>query len=116
VRSGRTVELASDGEGLWLTPTHVDDLAQIVAAAIEEGWSGTTNVATPEAVSLRRLAETVGGLLGRRPVFQVTDRAPLRLLPPVARLADRFDLARLRSLDDGLRDMIVQDHGAAAGR
>jgi UDP-glucose 4-epimerase len=106
VRTGRAVELAADGEGLWLTPTHLDDIAEIVATAVNDGWDGTINVAAPQIVSLRQLAETIGVLVGRSPVLEVTSREPLTLNPTIDRLAARFDLARFRSLEDGLRSMI----------
>jgi nucleoside-diphosphate-sugar epimerase len=109
VRTGKAVELAADGDGLWLTPTHVDDVARIIAAAVEDGWTGTTNVAAPEAVSLRQLAETVGDLLACQPVFKTTDREPIRLVPTLGRLAERFDLKQFIPLRDGLRRVIEMD-------
>jgi nucleoside-diphosphate-sugar epimerase len=69
------------------------------------------NVATPEVVSLRELAETIGRLIGRSPLFEITDRAPLRLVPAVDRLATYFDPARFRSLVDGLRGTISAEIG-----
>lgn len=109
VRTGRAVQLASDGNGLWLTPTHVDDIAQIVSEAICEGWTGTVNVAAPELVSLRQLAETIGDIIGRKPLFDLTDREPHRLAPILDQLGRRFDLSRFRRLQQGLRGVIAAE-------
>ena len=111
VRDGRAVELASDGQGLWLTPTHVDDVAEVVTTAVEEEWTGTVNVAAPEVVSLKRLAETIGGFVDRDPVFRITEREPLRIEPSLERLAERFDLGRFRLLQRGLHDTFARDCG-----
>ena len=78
VRSGTPVELCSDGEGLWIAPTYVEDLAEIVVAALEGGWTGTMNVGSPEVISLRQLAESIGAAVGQRPIFETTDREFVR--------------------------------------
>lgn len=107
VRTGRPVQLGSDGAGPWMVPTFVNDIAEVIAAAVTEGWSGLANVASPEIVSLRQLAETIGTLVGRRSIFEQTGREPLRIVPSLDRLASRFDLSRFTSLEQGLRDMMI---------
>lgn len=107
VRSGRAVELSSDGEGLRIVPTYVDDIVDIIAAAITEGWTGTMNVASPRVVSLRELAEMIGQILGKRPVFEVTSRETLRVVPVLDRLGKRFDLAHFKPLETALALVIA---------
>lgn len=111
VRTGRAVQLAADAAGLWLTPTYVDDIAYIVATAITEAWTGTINVASPKVVSLRQLAETIGALYGRRPVFEVTEHEPVRIVPVLERLGARYDISRFRPLERALHGMIATEGG-----
>lgn len=74
IRAGAPITLSRGGEPR-INPIHVDDLVRIVAQAIDDTRSYTVNVAGPEAVSIRELAETIGGLIGRRPTFASQDAA-----------------------------------------
>lgn len=103
VRAGKPVVLASDGEGLRLVPTYVDDIAKVITCALNDGWSGIFNVAAPTAVSIRRLAETIAGVVGGTPAFEIVAEAPLTIVPRLDRLSGRFDLGRFTSLEDGIR-------------
>ena len=47
VTSGSPVEVDLDGEGLQISPTHVEDVCDAIVAAIETPWNGTINVARP---------------------------------------------------------------------
>jgi nucleoside-diphosphate-sugar epimerase len=108
VRSGRAVELSSDGEGLRIVPTYVDDIVEIIAAAITEGWTGTMNVAAPRAVSLRELAEVIGQLIGKRPTFEITNRDNICIVPALDRLAARFDMNRFTPLEAALGRVVAE--------
>jgi nucleoside-diphosphate-sugar epimerase len=107
VRCGRPVELSSDGDGLRIVPTYVDDIVEIIRTAISQGWTATINVASPRAVSLRELAEMVGELVGTRPVFQVTDRDNIRIVPAIDRLKARFDVTRFTPLESALGHVVT---------
>ena len=106
VRTGMPVQLAADGEGPWFTPTFVDDIAKIVTAAISESWTGTINVASPGIVSLRHLAEAIGRVLGTRPIFDITDREPLRIVPSLERLSTHYEMTRFTPLESALTRVI----------
>jgi UDP-glucose 4-epimerase len=102
LRSGAPIQLAADGEGLRLVPTFVDDIVDIIAAALEQRWCGTYNVASPAVVSLRQLANLIAELLGISPVFELTDRPPTEIVPRIDRLRAKFDLNRLTPLRTGI--------------
>jgi len=114
VSEGRAVEL--DGEdGLSLFPTHVDDVAACLdAACASADWSGAINVAGPERISLRVLAETVGRLVGRPPQYVATGRPPPAAPEPdLGKLRVLVAVDRFIRLEEGLRD-ILAGHGGGA--
>ena len=72
VRSGLPIALSRGGEPR-INPIHVSDLVGIIGQAIEDTRSYTVNVAGPQAASIRELAEMVGALVNREPVFSARD-------------------------------------------
>ena len=107
VRTGSPVQLAADGEGLWIAPTYVEDIAEITATAVIDGWTGTINVASPQIISLRELAGSVGRIVGRLPVFEMTDRESVRIVPVLDRLSKHFDLRRFTPIETALPRVIA---------
>jgi nucleoside-diphosphate-sugar epimerase len=102
IRASQPVTLSCDGDGLRLVPTFVDDIAQVIVAAIGESWQGTFNVAAPTEVSVREIAEAIGRLLEVAPRFELTTDDPIRIVPDLGKLAERYSLRRFRDLDAGL--------------
>jgi UDP-glucose 4-epimerase len=107
VRSGRAVQLSADGDGLRIVPTYVEDIAEVTVAAVVEGWSGTMNVAAPWATTLRELAELIGTNVGRRPIFETTDRAAICITPVLDRLRAHFDMSRFTPIETALVRMLT---------
>jgi nucleoside-diphosphate-sugar epimerase len=64
-----------DGGAPRINPIWIDDLTAILAQATEGTGEGVVNVAGPEAVGIREIAEIAGGALGISPTF-VEDPAP----------------------------------------
>jgi UDP-glucose 4-epimerase len=106
VRSGEAVEVTADGNGMRLAPTFVEDVAEVFLASIESSWTGIVNVATPEVLSIRGIAELIGQQLGTEPKLEIVDRAPIDVVPDLDRLAGRFDLRRFTRFEEGLRKTI----------
>jgi UDP-glucose 4-epimerase len=108
IRDGRPVQLAGEQDGLMLTPTYVDDIADVMVAAMaDRRFEGVFNVGSPEVVSLRAVGEAIGRVLGREPRFENGGGAePPRLIPNVDRLAERYPLAQFTPLDAGLSRML----------
>jgi len=103
VRNGAPVHLASDGEGLRLVPTFVEDIAAVMETALAAHWRGVFNIATPAVVNLRELAEVIGSALGKQPCFEMNDRKAGAIVPDLERLRSRFDLSRFTPLEEGIR-------------
>jgi nucleoside-diphosphate-sugar epimerase len=108
VRGGKPVQLSADGEGLRLCPTYVEDIADVIVAAVAEGWSGVTNVASPQVVSLRDLAQAIGEAVGRLPAFEVDNRPSLHVVPALDRLKARYEMSRFTPLASGLREVVAE--------
>lgn len=107
VRTGEPVLLPLEGEGLSFTPTHVDDVAQVMMCAVVEGWTGTINVASPEVLSLGQVAQAIGRALGRSPVIERRPIATLNIIPDLTALARRVDLSRFRPFEAGLAETLA---------
>jgi nucleoside-diphosphate-sugar epimerase len=102
IRCGEAVQVTANGEGMRLVPTFVEDIADVFVASVESSWTGTVNVATPETLSIRRLAESIGRQLGVEPKLQIVERTSIDIVPDLNRLADRFDLRRFTRFEEGL--------------
>lgn len=102
VRSGQAVQVSADGEGMRLAPIYVDDLCSVVAAAVEDAWNTTVNVASPETTTIRGIADLVGAILGRAARFEIGVGAAVDLAPPVERLGRLVDLGAMSTLGEGL--------------
>ncbi len=70
VRNGTPIRLIGE-DGLKINPIYVDDAVRAVQAAMVLQGSHKINVAGPEVLSLRKIAETIGDALGRRPEFEI---------------------------------------------
>jgi nucleoside-diphosphate-sugar epimerase len=102
IRCGEAVQVTANGEGMRLVPTFVEDIADVFLASVEASWTGIVNVATPEALSIRAIAELIGERLGVEPKLEVVERAPIDIMPDLNRLAGRFDLRRFTRFEEGL--------------
>ena len=100
--AGRPITL-SGANGIRINPTYVTDAVTSVVAALSVDNSEKINVAGPEACALRSIADLIGELVGREPLFSITDSTASRDL-----VGDTTKMARLlgppiTSLRDGLR-------------
>lgn len=107
ISEGRAVTLAGGGDGLRFAPTYVDDIAAVIATALAERWSGVVNVASPQALDLRRAAEIIGDALGRSPVFESAPGTPINLVPDLGELGRRYDMTRFTSFADGISRIVA---------
>jgi nucleoside-diphosphate-sugar epimerase len=55
------------------TPIYIDDVTCAVERAMDSAYAGTVNVAGDTVVSMRELAEAIGRVIERRPVFEERD-------------------------------------------
>jgi hypothetical protein len=64
-------------------------------------------VASPDALSIRQIAATIGDLLGKDVRFErIGATEPRPIIPDLTRLAGLYDLARFRRFAAGMRDIL----------
>lgn len=68
IANGQEVQLAGEN-GISINPVYVEDAARATAAALDLGEGQTINVAGPQTVTVRDIANTIGDQLGVRPSF-----------------------------------------------
>lgn len=108
VGSGAPVTLPMDGQGMRVSPTYVDDVAAVIAAAVEEGWRGVLNVASPEVHSIRAIVEIIAELMGREALFAESPNTfSPTIVPDLTLLRQRWNMSRFRTLRDGLKPTLA---------
>ena len=113
VRAETAITLSRGGEPR-LNPIYIDDLAEVLAQAVEGAGTGAINVAGPTAVSIRDIAVAAGEALGRAPIFVDQDREPAGDLIADTTLMHRaFNLPDLVEPRDGIRQMVVAEPALA---
>lgn len=102
IRRGEAVTLPASGGGMRFTPTYVEDVCDVLLAALEESWTGTFNVASPEVLSVEDVARGIAAALGAEPRFERKEMNAPSLVPSLARLGGQYDLSRFRRFADGI--------------
>lgn len=111
VREGRPITIQpSGGEvddgGLRISLCHIEDAVSIFLHLIRSGGPEVLNLASPEALSIREIAEMVGRQLGLSPVVEVRkDRREFDLIADVTRLNEVVDHSYC-TFEDGLKSLI----------
>lgn len=100
IADGQEVTLAG-ADGIRVNPVFVDDAASAVAATLELPESATLNVAGPDVVSLRDIAEIGGRLLGSGPRFATSNPQP-DLVASIDRMRDTVGAPTV-GIEEGLR-------------
>jgi UDP-glucose 4-epimerase len=102
VRTERVIKLRGKS-GLSINPVYVADAVSAVRSAMSLQESHKLNVAGPEVMSLRRMAEIIGVAIGKSPVFEVEPAsAPQDLIADIAKMS-AFLGAPTTRFEDGLR-------------
>lgn len=100
VRYGRPVKLTANG-GIQINPIHVSDVVNVLEKLISTHGSFTFNVAGPEILTIKQIADTIGKQMGIEPVYEFkdtvgdnwiakTDLLQQRIYQPIARLEDKI--------------------------
>jgi nucleoside-diphosphate-sugar epimerase len=108
VRSGRPVILREGGRPR-MNPIYVDHVVDVFAQALTVAPNQVVNVAGAEVLSIREMAETIGRVVGREPVFEeAPGESGGDVVADTARLRQVFRLPpRLTPFAEGVRAMLV---------
>ena len=103
VSNGEAVTLRGGGRPR-MTPVYVDDAVEAIVCALESDDHVVVNVAGDETASIADLAEKIGAVVGREPVFEdAGGDSPGDLIASNERLHALLRDRRLVTLDEGLR-------------
>lgn len=102
VCTGRRIQLAGE-DGICLNPIYIDDAAELIDILLDRPGTRVLNVAGPDAVTIRYIAEVAGEILGRVPQFEKVSHQSGRIV------ADHLPMADLLA-----RQLVGFDVGLAA--
>jgi UDP-glucose 4-epimerase len=105
VKEHQDVTLAGP-DGIHINPIFVDDAADAVIATLDLEQSHTLNLAGPDVVSVREIAELAGGLLNETPSFSVGD-PELDMVASIARQSEVLGPPRV-GFEEGLRRTVEE--------
>lgn len=100
VMAGAPIQIEGE-RGFETQPTFIADAVAVVRAALEQRWTGIVNVAGPETVGIRHIAEVVSKRLGKEPIFEKKVSLPTCIKQP--------SMARLRLLMPGHEFVTLED-------
>ena len=104
IKAGNPVTLESK-EGLRINPVHVSDAASAVAAALMTEESATYNIAGPEVLSLKEIADVIAKQVRVRPVFEISKGKPNDLVGENAAMCEKLVKPNVR-LEKGIVDLL----------
>jgi len=73
VRFGKPITLSSNG-GIQINPIHVSDVVNLLEKLLFAKGSFTFNVAGPQILTLKQIAEIIGQQMGKEPIFAVDNK------------------------------------------
>lgn len=106
VQEQQDVTLAGP-DGIRINPIFVDDAADAVIATLDLDESHTLNLAGPDVVSVRQIAELAGRLLDRTPSFAAGDPQQ-DLIASIERQSEIVGAPRI-GFEEGLRRTVEDD-------
>lgn len=106
IKNGDPINLAGEN-GFSFCPLYVGDAADLVSSVVDSEYSGVLNVAGPSVVSLREVCDVIGTTIGRAPVFNVLDSAPVNFMVDSSRLEEKF--GRMHHSFESVVDRVVSE-------
>jgi UDP-glucose 4-epimerase len=93
--------------GVTMNPVHVSDAVEATASALELQQSETINVAGPDVISVRELAEMIGGLTRQKPVYtQEADKGPLAMVADIEKMKLKLGIVPKVSINEGVKRLV----------
>lgn len=83
--------LLSGVDGIKINPIYVQDAARIVAKTIDLKGEYIFNIAGAEIVSIRELSETIGEVVGKKPIFYQSNTNSNDLIGDISNMVEKLD-------------------------
>lgn len=98
------VGVPDDTDGLRISLCYVDDATRILLQLVEQGGPSCLNLAGPETLSIRFMAKTIGDLLGKSPLFEVSTSPRVSdLIADTRNLIDSLDAPTFTPFSEGIQ-------------
>lgn len=101
--------LISGKTGVAMNPVHVSDAVESTARALQVERQETINVAGPDVTTVFDLAELIGRLIGKKPVYQhEPDKGPMAMVANIEKMKLKLGVVPKVSIEEGL-DRLIHD-------
>lgn len=104
VRNNLPISLQGD-EGIRINPIHVNDAAVALESTLKLAGSHILNIAGPEVLSLKQIAETIGHKFRVTPAFKYVEGIPTHLIGDVEAMKRLLHKPTIK-FSEGLNDWI----------
>lgn len=102
VRNNLPISLQGD-EGIRINPIHVNEAAIALESVLELADSHILNIAGPEVLSLKQIAETIGHKFKLTPVFKYVEGTPTHLIGDIEAMKRLLHTPTIK-FSEGLND------------
>ncbi|HEY6512504.1 MAG TPA: NAD(P)-dependent oxidoreductase [Burkholderiaceae bacterium] len=103
VRNADPITLQGE-DGIRINPIHVADAVDAVARCLSLDEHEVFNIGGGEVLTLRAIADKIGRIVGRDPVFARLDRPPTNLVGDISKMKALLGAPRV-DLEEGLRQL-----------
>jgi nucleoside-diphosphate-sugar epimerase len=105
VKNGTPIRLQGK-EGLRINPIYVNDIASSIVKSLDIKGKSIYNIGGTEIISLKEMANTIGKILGKEPVFEYVEGEPSDYIANIEKAKKELDLNPI-SLEHGLKKVIL---------
>lgn len=92
-------------DGLRINPIHVSDAVLAIKKLLKMAGSHTINIAGPSTLPLKKIAETIGDVIGRKPVFDYIGGEPMDLIGDTTAMKRLLHTPQIL-FKNGIKDLI----------
>lgn len=112
-----TAVTVSGRTGVTMNPIHLSDAVEATIRSLDLQRSETINVGGAETATIVDLAELIGRLAGRKPVYRYeADKGPLAMVGNIERMKCKLGVTPKVSLEEGVGRLIKDLAGESSGR
>ncbi len=97
IKQGLSINLQGE-HGIRINPIHVTDAVDALEASMKLNGSHTFNVAGAEILSIREIANIIGKVVGRDPIFNTEEIAPRHLIANIEAMQEALTVPKIKLL------------------
>ena len=93
-------------DGIKINPIYVDDAKKAVQNALLLNGSYVFNIGGSEVNSIREIAEVIGDIFGKKPVFEIVDEKAKDLIGDITGMKNKLYVPKI-NFHDGIKNFIL---------